>query len=163
MTICVAYTYKGKSFIASDTLVTMGDEKTSPDNSKIIKFKGFYCAYAGETKLRTILLKLAAKKNVVVKDEIDAAVFRDRVVRSLEKDDDIQLLIVTKKGEIFNIDRTCVLCYTKKGYNAIGSGSAYALPVLKLLYPDISCIEKSIEAAMTHSVSCGGEIAIVEV
>jgi ATP-dependent protease HslVU (ClpYQ) peptidase subunit len=159
MTILVGYTYKGKSMIGSDSRMLILDDEIS-SQSKIVEFPNFLVGHAGNIQAKSILYKvLNRRKPPRIKDYWSCIRFHELVYTSDKLD--FELLVVTKNGKIFVLDKDSVVEYND--WACIGSGASYAKTVMSQLYPKKECIVKSIEKAIEFSASCGFPIAIKEI
>lgn len=157
MTILVAAVIGKHPYLASDTRMLINDDEIS-HQSKIVEFPDFLVGYAGDVKAKAALHKLLnKKKQPKVKDFLSCSKFQEEFYL-LVPTGEIELLIITKDGLIFHMDRETVVEYDE--WACIGSGASYAKSTMQREFPKPKCIVESIKSAMVFSASCGGDIVL---
>jgi ATP-dependent protease HslVU (ClpYQ) peptidase subunit len=180
MTIVVAAIKDGKGAMCADTLIVSDTKKIKSMNfSKIVKFPKFYIGYSGYLAIFPILKELALNETLLkrkymgMKTQEDALIFSKNVyellsesVRTDKKDvlEGTQLIILNKYGSIFLIDSYNTV-EEREDFAATGSGEAYALGAMNVLYEteDVrEVVKKAVVVACDYDTGCGLPLHLVE-
>jgi ATP-dependent protease HslVU (ClpYQ) peptidase subunit len=186
MTVAVAVRKADRLFLAADTLMNFGGERYPRDNcrvDKIYRVGSSALAWAGWSLYAEMLdayfLRHAPPS---LRSETEVFSFfiqfwrlmRDdyTFVRQHTPEDrhpfvdlDSTFLIASHAG-IFKVSRDMNIT-TFQQYCAIGSGAAYALGALRILYeqePDAAVIaRRAVQVGIDFDVHCGGSVDVIEV
>jgi ATP-dependent HslUV protease subunit HslV len=184
MSIVVAVK-KGKDIVvAADGLTVFGSVKPAPGNvavSKIRRVGRALVASTGWCLYENIMNDyLAGRKSVRLEDEGDVFRFFMGFWRALRKkysyvndqceekdspfaDLDSQFLVATRKRILYVPTDMSVTEFRK--FHAIGSGADFAVGAMHVLYDQArtarEIASRSVEAAIAHSIYCGGEVEVV--
>jgi ATP-dependent HslUV protease subunit HslV len=176
---------KGRTIaIAADTQENFGDRRVLRDDhssSKIMKIGGSYAAQTGWGLYENILRDYIAKTGTPrLRNEQEIFVFFNRFWKRMRKDysfvndqameDDKSpfadldaAFLIANAGGIFHVTgQMSVTRFTR--FDAIGSGSPYALGVLHTLYDERlraeQIVRRACGAAVHFDISCGGELDV---
>jgi ATP-dependent protease HslVU (ClpYQ) peptidase subunit len=187
MTVAVAVTKHDRTVLAADSLVNFGGQRFPSENARFTKIHRVgesLLAWAGWTLYGELLTAyLASSRPPELATESQVFDFfigfwrairseytlepgeRDRHVRQPFADLDSTFLLANRHG-IFRIARDMDVTQFCQ-YSAVGSGSAYALGALRVLYDqhdDPAVIaRRAVGIGIEYDVYCGGEIDAAEV
>jgi ATP-dependent protease HslVU (ClpYQ) peptidase subunit len=187
MSVAVAV-QKGRTIaIAADTQESFGDRRvlrTDHSTSKLMKVGSSYLAQTGWGLYENILADFLAKAGAPrLNSEMEIFAFFNRFWKRMKRDYsfvndqsvgddkspfadlDASFLVANARG-IFHV--TGQMSVTRfKRFDAIGSGSSYALGALQALYDGPLAAEaiarRACEAGIHFDISCGGELDVFTV
>ncbi len=184
MTIAVAVSKNGRTFLAADSLVTFGGQRFAADNCEFHKIQPVgdsLMVWSGWSLYGEILRShLLSVPPPTLRTEQEVFTFFVSLWRSMRTDltwverggkdhpfaDLESTFLLANKASMFVVASDMDVTQFKQ-YTAVGSGSKYALGALRILYEQLDDPEeiarRAVQVGIDCDVYCGGAIDVEEV